>query len=174
MSKEFPKLRDIEIEKQIFHSSKSAISVEDENIKKILVLKSFSYSKNDSTLFIDYVNDVLLSSTTMHQISTDAWICKYLQRKQMHDQNLIKDYQLLKKYSGIRNLEQNQQYYGKKIFDSQPVLKGKYLITKAKSSAGKINTDFHDKKYPGFSLRVCVSVNSVFKLKRDLNFFLET
>ena len=96
MSKEFPKLRDIEIEKQIFHSSKSAISVEDENIKKILVLKRFPYSKNDSTLFIDYVNDVLLSSTNMHQISTDAWICKYLQRKQMHDQNLIKDYQLLK------------------------------------------------------------------------------
>ena len=76
MSKEFPKLRDTKIEKQIFHSSKSAISVEDENIKKILVPKRFPYSKNDSTLFIGYVNDVLLSSTTMHQISTDAWICK--------------------------------------------------------------------------------------------------
>ena len=76
MSKEFPKFGDIEIEKQKFHSSKSAISIDDVDIKKISVPKKFTYSNNDSKLFTGYVNDVLLSSAIMHHVSTDARICK--------------------------------------------------------------------------------------------------
>ena len=71
----------------------------------------------------------------------------------MYDQNLIKDDQLLKKCSGIWNKISNIM---EKPFDSQPLLEEKYLSAKVTSSAGKINTDFHDKKYPKRFLIACV------------------
>ena len=55
MSKlEFLKFGDAETEKQEYHSSKSAISIYDVNIDKIIISEEFFYAKRGSKYFVGY------------------------------------------------------------------------------------------------------------------------
>lgn len=54
MGKNFIKFCDIETEKQSFHASKSSISIEDTNIKQIILSDEFLYTKEGSKYFVGY------------------------------------------------------------------------------------------------------------------------
>ena len=56
---------------------------------------------------------------------------------------LIKDDELLKKYEILEKVKNSL----KNEFDSEPVYNEKYLKAKITSYNGKINTNFHNKKY---------------------------
>ena len=67
-----------------------------------------------------------------------------------------KKFPFFKFWDKIRNIIE-------KAFDSQPVHGAKYLSTKVKPCASKINKYCHDKKYP--------NMDSVFKLKGNVRTF---
>ena len=125
------------LKKYKFHENKSAISINDIDINKIVVSNKFPFSKQDFIYcIIGYKNDknqtcIFFPKVSAYGIDFDETECMYF---------MIKEENVLDKYMEIG---EKVDYIIKKI-NSELIYSKKYLIAKKNSTQKKSNTSTSD------------------------------
>ena len=137
---------DKKTDKSKFYKNKKLFKIDNIDVNKILGSKKESYVKNSSFKYFVGYNDNDNIRPLCLRFPQMTGHAKYFENNKTMSFKVIHR-KLLKKYTKIR--EKNSGLMNKE-FDSEPVYgdSDKYIETKIKSYADKINTNFQGQKIP--------------------------